>query len=64
MNGHHNISDYYRKEYGKYMDVPIEKAENVPMIFQLCEKLHIRIIVMKIMFRLEALYAYLRHDNR
>ena len=62
LNGYHGISDYYRKEYKKY--IPDEKTEGVSLFFKLCEALYIRRLVAKVLLKSEAAYARLRRDNR
>ena len=64
LNGHHGISDYYRKEYRKYLDISTEKAETVSLIYRICEKLYIRKVMARILIKSEAIRARFRRNQR
>ena len=64
LNGHRKISEYYKEEYKKYFDIPIEKTENVSKLFRICEDHNIQKVVAKILLKSESIYARIRRDYR
>ena len=64
MNGYHDIGDYYRREYKKYLKMPVEKVEKFSGFFRICQKLHIRRMVAWVLIKLEVVYNHCRRDKR